>query len=288
MSEQLAALVALALHEDLEHGGDVTAAATIPESAAAAARVVSRAPGVLAGMATAYAVAEAVDPRLEVVAHAKDGDVVEAGSVILDLGGPARSVLAAERTLLNFLCHLSGVATLTARYVDALAGTRCMLRDTRKTTPGMRELEKDAVRAGGGVNHRLGLFDGVLIKDNHVAACGGVFEATRQALAYVRDSGRALEVQVEVDDVDQLREALTAGARAVLFDNFPLDLLRQAVGICRDEREYVFAEASGGVTLDTVREIAQSGVDAVAVGAVTHSAPVLDLGLDWLDADGEA
>lgn len=288
MSEQLAALVALALHEDLEHGGDVTAAATIPQSATARARVVSRDPGVLAGMATAYAVAEAVDPRLEVVAHAKDGDALEVGSPVLDLSGPARSVLAAERTLLNFLCHLSGVATLTARYVEALAGTRCMLRDTRKTTPGMRELEKDAVRAGGGVNHRLGLFDGVLVKDNHVAACGGVFEATRQALAYVRDSGRALEVQVEVDDVDQLREALTAGARAVLLDNFPLDLLRQAVGICRDEREYVFAEASGGITLDTVREIAQTGIDAVAVGAVTHSAPVLDLGMDWLDADGEA
>jgi nicotinate-nucleotide pyrophosphorylase (carboxylating) len=128
----------------------------------------------------------------------------------------------------------------------------------------------------------------VLIKDNHVAACGGVFEATRQALAYVRDTGREVEVQVEVDDVDQLREALTAGARVVLLDNFPLDLLRQAVGICRDEREYVFAEASGGITLDNVREIALTGVDAVAVGALTHSAPVLDLGMDWLSAGGEA
>jgi nicotinate-nucleotide pyrophosphorylase (carboxylating) len=138
VSEQLAALVALALHEDLEHGGDVTAAATIPQSATARARVVSRDPGVLAGMATAHAVAEAVDPRLEILAHAKDGDLVEAGSPVLDVSGPARSVLAAERTLLNFLCHLSGIATLTARYVEALGGTRCMLRDTRKTTPGMR------------------------------------------------------------------------------------------------------------------------------------------------------
>lgn len=288
MSEQLAALVALALHEDLEHGGDVTAEATIPDGAAAGARVVSRASGVLAGMAAARAVVQAVDGRLELIAHAEDGDAVEPGFVVLELHGQARSILAAERTLLNFLGHLSGVATLTARFVEQLAGTRCMVRDTRKTTPGMRELEKAAVRAGGGMNHRMGLFDGVLIKDNHVAACGGVLRATRQALAHVEQTGRELEVQVEVDDVDQLREALVAGARVVLLDNFPLDLLRKAVRICRDEREYVFAEASGGITLDNVRDVALAGVDAVAVGALTHSAPVLDLGMDWLSAGGEA
>jgi nicotinate-nucleotide pyrophosphorylase (carboxylating) len=288
VSEQLAALVALALHEDLEHGGDVTAEATIPDGATAAARVVSRAAGVLAGIATARAVAAAVDPRVELAANADDGDAVEPGYGVLELHGPARSLLAAERTLLNFLGHLSGVATLTARFVEQLAGTRCMVRDTRKTTPGMRELEKAAVRAGGGVNHRMGLFDGVLVKDNHVAASGGVFEATRQALAHVRETGRELEVQVEVDDIDQLREAIAAGARVVLLDNFPLELLREAVRICRDEREYVFAEASGGITLDNVRDIALTGVDAVAVGALTHSAPVLDLGMDWLSAGGEA
>lgn len=288
MSEQLAALVALALHEDLEHGGDVTAAATIPATASATGRVVPRAAGVLAGMETAHAVARAVDPRLVLVAHAGDGDRVTAGQPVLDLSGPARSVLAAERTLLNFLGHLSGVATLTARYVEALAGTRCVLRDTRKTTPGMRELEKHAVRAGGGVNHRMGLFDGVLVKDNHVAACGGVFEAVRQALGYVQATGREVEVQVEVDDVDQLRQALDAGARAVLLDNFPMERLREAVVICRDQREYVFAEASGGITLDTVREVALTGVDAIAVGAVTHSAPVLDVGMDWLGSEAGA
>jgi nicotinate-nucleotide pyrophosphorylase (carboxylating) len=288
VSEQLAALVALALHEDLEHGGDVTASATVPATATATGRVVARAGGVLAGLEAAHAVAQAVDPRLELVAHAHDGDALEADQPVLDLSGAARSVLAAERTLLNFLGHLSGVATLTARYVEELAGTRCILRDTRKTTPGMRELEKAAVRAGGGMNHRMGLFDGVLVKDNHVAACGGVLEAARQALAYVRTSGREVGVQIEVDDLDQLRQALTAGARVVLLDNFSLGRLREAVTICRDEREYVFAEASGGITLENVREVALTGVDAVAVGAVTHSAPALDLGMDWLGVDGEA
>lgn len=281
MSEQLAALVALALHEDLEHGGDVTAVATIPAEARGRARVVARAAGVLAGLTPARAVVAAVDPSVEVAEHADDGDRLAPGDMVLELRGLTRSVLAAERTMLNFLGHLSGVATETARYVEELAGTRCVLRDTRKTTPGMRELEKAAVRAGGGSNHRMGLFDGILVKDNHVAACGGMFEATRQALAYVEASGRNVEVQVEVDDVDQLREALAAGARVVLLDNFGVERLREAVALCREQREYVFAEASGGVTLETVREIAQTGVDAVAVGAVTHSAPSLDLGLDW-------
>lgn len=282
MSEQLAALVALALHEDLEHGGDVTAAATIPPAARARARVVAREAGVLAGLVAARAVAAAVDPGLEVAELAEDGDRLEPGDGVLELWGLTASVLAAERTLLNFLGHLSGVATQTARYVEELAGTRCALRDTRKTTPGMRELEKAAVRAGGGVNHRMGLYDGILVKDNHVAACGGVFEATQQALGYVAGTGRDVEVQIEVDDVDQLREALAAGARSVLLDNFDVDRMREAVAMCREQREYVFVEASGGITLDTVRAVALTGVDAVAVGAVTHSAPSLDVGLDWV------
>ena len=282
MSEQLAALVALALHEDLEHGGDITARATIPEHARGRAHVVARRPGVLAGLVAARAVAAAVDPTLAVDTLLDDGAALEPGDAVLELSGRTASILAAERTLLNFLGHLSGVATETARYVEELAGTGCALRDTRKTTPGMRELEKAAVRAGGGVNHRMGLYDGILVKDNHVAACGGVFEATQQALAYVAGAGREIEVQVEVDDIDQLRGALAAGARSVLLDNFTVERLREAVAMCREQREYVFAEASGGVTLETVRRIAQTGVDAVAVGAVTHSAPTLDLGLDWL------
>lgn len=282
MSDQLAALVALALHEDLEHGGDVTAAATIPADARGRARVVARRAGVLSGLVAARAVVTAVDPAVLVEESADDGDAVEPGQAVLELAGRARGILAAERTMLNFLGHLSGVATETARYVEELAGTRCVLRDTRKTTPGMRELEKAAVRAGGGVNHRMGLYDAILVKDNHVAACGGVFEATRQALRYVEASGRDVEVQVEVDGVDELREALAAGARSVLLDNLGEDRLREAVALCREQRGYVFAEASGGVSLDTVRRIAQTGVDAVAVGAVTHSAPALDLGLDWL------
>ncbi|HWH31827.1 MAG TPA: carboxylating nicotinate-nucleotide diphosphorylase, partial [Egibacteraceae bacterium] len=207
MSEQLAALVALALHEDLEHGGDVTATATIPADARGRARVVARRPGVLSGLVAARAVVAAVDPSVAVEELASDGDALEPGTPVLELDGATRSLLAAERTMLNFLGHLSGVATETARYVEELAGTRCALRDTRKTTPAMRELEKAAVRAGGGTNHRMGLYDGILVKDNHVAACGGVFEATRQALGYVAETGRDVEVQVEVDDVDQLREA---------------------------------------------------------------------------------
>lgn len=289
MSEQLAALVALALHEDLEDGGDVTAAATIPSEARARARFVARDAGVLAGLEVVRTVVRMVDPDLALKELATDGDVLEPGTVVAELAGSTRSILAAERVALNFLCHLSGVATLVAHYVEAIAGTRCVLRDTRKTTPGMRALEKSAVVAGGGANHRMGLYDGILIKDNHVAAAGGTFEATRQALAYVQATGRDLAVQVEVDDVDQLREALSAGARVVLLDNFDLERMRQAVVVCREEREYVYVEASGRVSFDNVRDIAMTGVDAIAVGAITHSAPVLDLGLDWavVTASGE-
>lgn len=289
MSEQLAALVALALHEDLEDGGDVTAAATIPSEARARARFVARDAGVLAGLEAVQTVVRMVDPNLALTELLTDGEVLEPGTVVAELAGPTRSILAAERVALNFLCHLSGVATLVAAYVEAIAGTRCVLRDTRKTTPGMRALEKSAVVAGGGANHRMGLYDGILIKDNHVAAAGGTFEATRQALAYVQATGRDLAVQVEVDDIDQLREALSAGARVILLDNFDLERMRQAVVVCREEREYVYVEASGRVSLDNVRDIAMTGVDAIAVGAITHSAPVLDLGLDWavVTASGE-
>jgi nicotinate-nucleotide pyrophosphorylase (carboxylating) len=272
---ELAALVALALAEDLGAAGDVTSAAIVPAEARAAAAVVARAPGVAAGLEAAAAVFTTVDPELVVKLLVGDGDRLDAGTRLLSVQGPARGILAAERTALNLLCHLCGVATLTARYVAEVEGCPVVVRDTRKTLPGLRSLEKAAVRAGGGVNHRTGLFDGLLVKDNHVAAAGGVGVAARLALAQAGD----LPVQVEVDSLAQLDQALAAGARAVLLDNFPVEDLRAAVARCRAGGP-VFVEASGGVTLEAVGAIARTGVDAVAVGALTHSAPALDLGLD--------
>jgi nicotinate-nucleotide pyrophosphorylase (carboxylating) len=197
--------------------------------------------------------------------------------VVASMRGEARSLLAAERTALNFLTHLSGVATQTSAWVRAVAGTRCVVRDTRKTLPGMRLLQKAAVAAGGGTNHRTGLYDALLVKDNHVAAAGGITGATAAALANA--AGR--HVQVEVDSLDQLEDALAAGARSVLLDNFTLDDTRAAVRRCRGLGGDVFIEASGGLTLDRAREVAETGVDALAVGALTHSVSALDVGLDW-------
>lgn len=274
-------VIALALAEDLGEIGDVTAVATVVADATGAARFVAREAGVLAGLDAAAAVCAAVDPAVTVTRRIDDGTAVHDGTVIAIVEGPMRAILAAERTALNLLCHLSGVATLTARYVAAVGGTGCIVRDTRKTLPGLRALAKAAVAAGGGSNHRRGLYDGLLIKDNHISAAGGVAAATRAALAAAGD----LPVQVEVDDLGQLEAALEAGARAILLDNFTVTDLRQAVARCADLDDDVFLEASGGVTLQTVRAIAETGVDAVAVGALTHSAPALDIGLD--DGRGE-
>lgn len=269
-------LIALAVSEDLA-AGDATAAATVPDDLIGAARFVARRPGVAAGLSVVDAVAAAVDPRLEVEPTVSDGDRLAPGAVLAHIRGPARGILAAERTALNLLTHLCGVATQTARYVAAVADTGCAIRDTRKTLPGMRALQKAAVAAGGGTNHRFNLGDGLLVKDNHVAAAGGVAAATRQALAHAD----GLPVQVEVDDLEQLGAALDAGARAVLLDNFDLEQSRQAVQRCRDYSDAVFVEASGNVNLDTVAAIAETGVDAVAIGALTHSVRALDIGLDW-------
>jgi nicotinate-nucleotide pyrophosphorylase (carboxylating) len=269
-------LVATALAEDLDERGDVTTAATVPESTVARAAMVARADGVIAGLAAVCATFEAVDPRLAVELCAADGDRVRAGQVVLSVRGCARSVLTAERTALNLVTHASGIATLTARYVAQVAGTGVVIRDTRKTLPGLRALAKAAVAAGGGENHRLSLSDGLLVKDNHVAAAGGVTRATRAALA----AAAGAEVQVEVDALDELEEALAAGARSVLLDNFSLDATREAVLRCRACPEPVFVEASGGVRSEVIAAIAATGVDAIAVGALTHSAPALDLGLD--------
>lgn len=264
------ALLALALAEDIG-AGDVTSLATIPEGASAKADMVFRAAGVVCGLPVAEAVFRAVDPALAVSAHAKDGDRVEAGACVLTVLGPARAVLAAERTALNFVQRLSGVASETRKLVDAVAGTKAQLTDTRKTTPGYRALEKYAVTCGGGVNHRMGLYDAVLIKDNHVALAGGV------AAALAACAGRAEKVEIEVDTLEQLREALAAGAKFVLLDNMPPAMLREAVSITAGR---AVLEASGGITPATIRAVAETGVDVISVGWITHSAPALDVGLD--------
>jgi nicotinate-nucleotide pyrophosphorylase (carboxylating) len=269
-------LVARALAEDLGDG-DVTAQATVPEDLEGRATVNQKAPGVLAGLEAFAAVAGAVDPELRVELVAEEGVWRESGPVAT-LDGSARSILAAERTALNIAGRLSGVATMTRRYVDAVAGTHARILDTRKTTPGMRLLEKAAVLAGGGVNHRIGLFDEILIKENHAAMAGGVGPAVRAAHAHRPD----LPLVIEVQDLDELRIALDAGLELriphyrILLDNMTHDDLREAVALSAGR---VPLEASGNVSLGTVEAIAATGVDFISAGALTHSAPVLDLSL---------
>ena len=268
--------VRTALDEDFRYGPDVTSAATAARGAQAVAGVVARQPGVLAGLPVAFAVLDAagVPPDGgEALRH--DGDCIARGDEVLRITAPLREMLGAERTLLNFLTHLSGVATTTRRWADAVAGTGCTVRDTRKTTPGLRQLEKYAVRCGGGMNHRMGLGDAALVKDNHVAAAGGIAAAIRA----VRDAAPGLPLEVECDRLDQVREALAEGAELILLDNMGLADLRAAVALAR---RYPAArlEASGGLRLETARAVAETGVDFIAVGALTHSSPALDLGLD--------
>ena len=273
--QALERLVATALREDLGEVGDVTTLVTVPVTATADAVVRTRASGVAAGLAALDATWGALDGEVEVHRQLSDGDRIRPGDVLARVRGPARAVYTGERTALNLVGHLSGIATLTARYVAAVDG-RCAIRDTRKTHPGLRAMEKVAVVAGGGHNHRFGLSDALLVKDNHVAAAGGIAAATQAALAAAGGRG----VQVEVDTLDQLDVVLSLGARSVLLDNFPLEDLRAGVRRCRAAGDPVFVEASGGVNLDTVRDISLTGVDAIAIGALTHSAPALDIGLD--------
>ena len=270
-------LVRLALAEDLGDAGDVTSVATVPADAPGGADFVARAEGVVAGLQVVVEVCAQVDPAVAVTLVARDGDTVGPGQVVASMTGPARSLLAAERTALNFLTHLSGVATQTAAWVRAVQQTGCVVRDTRKTLPGLRLLQKQAVAAGGGTNHRAGLYDALLVKDNHVAAAGGITAATKAAL----DGAGGRPIQIEVDTLAQLDEALAAGARSVLLDNFGLDDTREAVRRCRALAEPVFVEASGGLTLERAAQVAAAGVDALAVGALTHSVHALDIGLDW-------
>jgi nicotinate-nucleotide pyrophosphorylase (carboxylating) len=279
---QVAAFVAAALDEDLAGGTDVTTAATVRADARGRADLVARAAGVVAGLPVAEAVfalspavsGSAAAASVAVSAPLADGDRVSAGQAVLTVGGPVAAILTAERTALNLLCHLSGIATLTRQWVDAVAGTGARIRDTRKTLPGMRALQKYAVRCGGGVNHRMSLADAALIKDNHVAAAGSVGAAFGAVRART-----AVPVEVECDTLDQVSEALAAGADLILLDNFTVPDMADAVRLAGGR---AMLEASGGLRLGQARAVAETGVDYLAVGALTHSAPALDIGLDLL------
>ncbi|BFV58595.1 carboxylating nicotinate-nucleotide diphosphorylase [Kitasatospora sp. CMC57] len=271
-------IATLALAEDLAGGEDVTSVATVPADAVATADFTARQPGVVAGLRIAEAVVSLVcEEEFEVERHVEDGDRVEAGQVLLSVRSRTRDLLTAERSALNLLCHLSGIATATRAWADALEGTKAVVRDTRKTTPGLRSLEKFAVRAGGGANHRMSLSDAALVKDNHVVAAGGVAEAFRA----VRAAYPELPVEIEVDRLDQIAPVLEAGADLILLDNFTVEELKQAVELVNGRARL---EASGGLTLATAHQVAQTGVDYLAVGALTHSSPVLDIGLDLRSA----
>ncbi|WP_300973958.1 carboxylating nicotinate-nucleotide diphosphorylase [Sphingomonas sp. LHG3406-1] len=262
------------LAEDLGQGGDVTSASTIPADARFTATMNCREEIVVAGLALAEAFFRRLDPEVRLSSEVADGDRVPAGTVLMRLAGQARAMLTAERSALNTLQHLSGIATLTRRYVDAIDGTGATLLDTRKTIPGLRLLGKYAARMGGATNHRLRLDDGLLIKDNHVAVNGSVDAAVARA----RAAGSGLQMQVEVDRIEQIEPALAAGAERLLLDNMPPPVLRQAVALVAGR---VPLEASGGVNLQTIRAIAETGVDYISVGRITQSAPAVDIGLDF-------
>ncbi|MDT8409326.1 MAG: carboxylating nicotinate-nucleotide diphosphorylase [Wenzhouxiangellaceae bacterium] len=267
-----------ALAEDLGGRGDITSKATIPSQTEARFVIQSRVAGVVAGIAAATETFGQVDSRIKLNWRLDDGDRVTGGQVMAELSGPARSILTAERTALNFLGRLSGIATATRAYVDAVAGSKARIAHTRKTTPGLRALELAAVMAGGGSPHRFGLDDAILIKDNHVAVCGGIAAAIASAR---RVAGHMTRIAVEIDRLDQLQEAIDAGAESILLDNFSLADLAAAVE--RAGGRGMTLEASGGVDLATVRDIAATGVDVISIGAITHSAGNFDVGLDTVD-----
>jgi len=267
--------VAAALAEDLGAAGDITTDAIIPADARGEARIVARKAGVVAGLDLAEAAFRALDPDVSFTRVVEDGGRVAAGGTIAQISAKTRALLTGERTALNFLGRLSGIATLTAAYVAAVEGTGARIAETRKTTPGLRAFEKYAVRAGGGVNHRFGLYDAILVKDNHIAAAGGLANALHALRAR---AGHVVKLEVEVDTLDQLEEALRFPIDAVLLDNMDVATLKKAVALVKGR---VVAEASGGVTLETVKEIAETGVDVISVGALTHSARSLDSSLEW-------
>jgi nicotinate-nucleotide pyrophosphorylase (carboxylating) len=273
--ELVEAAVAAALAEDLGLAGDITSEATVPTGKRASGVIATRKAGVVAGVQVVEAAFKALDADTRVEVLIADGGKLKPGDIIARVSGNARALLGAERVALNFLGHLSGIATLTRAYVDKVKGTRARIIDTRKTTPGLRAFEKHAVRAGGGLNHRFGLYDAILIKDNHIAAAGGI----AKAMTGIRNrAGHMVKIEVEVTTLAELDEALAQGPDAVLLDNMPIPMLKAAVDRVAGR---IVTEASGGVTLDTVRQIAETGVDLISVGALTHSAPNLDVGLDF-------
>jgi len=265
-------LIKRALSEDLDGGEDITSVATVSGTERVIADFVARRDGVIAGIDMARAVLEEVGLK-DISVFIQDGDAVSAGKVLMSVRGDTRAILLAERTALNFLGHLGGIATLTNTWVKAIAGTSCKIRDTRKTTPGMRALEKYAVRMGGGTNHRMSLSDAALIKDNHIAAAGGVAEA----FSRVRSQFPTAEIEIEVDNLEQLAEVLPLNPDLVLLDNMNPELCRKAVEIVAGQCKL---EASGGISLESAKEFAATGVDYLAIGSLTHSAPALDIGLD--------
>jgi nicotinate-nucleotide pyrophosphorylase (carboxylating) len=272
---EIDAAVTRALAEDLGRAGDVTSIATVPDATPGRALVVARGAGVIAGLPLVEAAFRKLAPRLDILAPARDGDVVGANTSLMMIAGPARAILGAERVALNFLGQLSGVASATAQFAQRIAHTRARITCTRKTTPGLRALEKYAVRCGGGFNHRFGLDDAILIKDNHIAVAGGIRAVLRRARSV---AGHMVRVEIEVDTLDQLREVLDEGsADVVMLDNMDAATLRRAVEMVGGR---LVTEASGGVTLDTVAAIAETGVDYISSGWITHSAPQLDVALD--------
>lgn len=273
--------VSRVLAEDLGAGGDVTSSATISEDARFSAELRAREPIVVAGMALAEAFFRALEPDARIEPFARDGEAIAAGGALMHVEGRARAMLTAERSALNTLQHLSGIATLTRRYVDAIAGTGAILLDTRKTVPGLRALEKYAARMGGAQNHRMRLDDGMLIKDNHIAVAGGIDAAVRAA----KQAGTGLPVQVEVDSIEQIGPALDAGADRLLLDNMDPPTLGRAVELVAGR---VPLEASGGVRLETIRAIAETGVHFISVGRITQSAPAVDIGMDYSLTAGRA
>lgn len=272
--------VRLALAEDLGAAGDITSAAVVPSGHRSTLEFRARQAGCLAGIDVAALAFELIDPSIRMEQHLKDGERLEPGALIATVEGSSHALLTAERTALNFMGHLSGVASVTRSIVDLISGTKAKLACTRKTTPGLRALEKYAVRAGGGINHRFALYDAILIKDNHIAIAGGVRQAIRSAKSA---AGHMVKIEIEVDTLDQLREVLEEGVDAVLLDNMTPAQLEQAVSLV-DGR--ALTEASGGITPQTARAIAESGVDLLSVGWITHSAPTLDIGLDWRANEG--
>jgi nicotinate-nucleotide pyrophosphorylase (carboxylating) len=273
----------MSLNEDLRDVGDVTCLATIPADLQATVRIVSRESGVVSGLPLIPIVFHELSSDVSAIVPLNDGDRIDRGTVLASLTGSVRALLTGERTILNFMTHLSGIASRTAQFVDAIAGTKACILDTRKTLPGYRALQKYAVRCGGGTNHRMGLYDGVLIKDNHLAARGdsACASAVADARRFMVNSGRNTSIEIEVDTLEQLLDALKEKPEIVLLDNMSPPQLRQAVALRYEHCPSTLLEASGGITLHTVRSIAETGVERISIGGLTHSSPALDLGFDW-------